>query len=398
MCFCVRLEYFFRYQKKKLKKDTVKMRIIVTGGGTGGHINPAIAIADALRQTDKDCEILFVGTPSGMENRLVVEAGYPIWHIDVEGIRRSLSIRNAFAAVKAIRAVGKAREIIKKFRPDAAVGTGGYVCYPMIRACSDMGIYTALHESNAIPGLAVRVLKKRTDRIFVNFPECIEALGVPEKTLRCGNPLRKGLERTKRAELREKYGITGRYRYVILSFGGSLGASALNTGALDVMERLSSKRGEILHVHACGRNGQREFFERFCALGLDKCKNIRASEYISDMPEWMNVADVVVSRSGAMTLSEIASAGRASVLIPSPNVVDDHQYKNAKAFSDAGAAYLVTEGSEDMSRLPEIVDTVLSDRRVRFKMEERASAFDVPNAGRTIAEEILKGIEEKKRG
>lgn len=373
------------------------MRIIVTGGGTGGHINPAIAIAEALKEADKDCDILFVGTPSGMENRLVSEAGYPIWHVEVEGIRRSLSFKNLLSVMKAARAVGKAKKIIEEFRPDAAIGTGGYVCYPIIKACSEMGIYTALHESNAVPGLAVRVLKNKTDRIFVNFSECADALGVPEKTLRCGNPLRKGLDRGKRELLRERYGITGRYRYVILSFGGSLGANALNTGALDVMERLSSKRADILHVHACGRNGQKEFFERFRALGLDGCKNIRVSEYISDMPEWINMADVVVSRSGAMTLSEIASAGRASVLIPSPNVADDHQYKNAKAFSDAGAAYLVTEDGEEMQRLPEIVETVLCDKRARLQMEKNAELFDVPNAGSVIAREMIAGIKEKRR-
>ena len=370
-------------------------RIIVTGGGTGGHINPAIAIADALKDIEKDCEILFVGTPKGMENRLVSEAGYPIWHIDVEGIRRSLSLKNVTALIKAVRSVGQAKKIIEKFRPDAAIGTGGYVCYPIIKACSDAGIYTALHESNAIPGLAVRVLKNQTDRIFVNFSECADALSVPQKTLRCGNPLRKGLERDKRELLREKYGIKGKYRYVILSFGGSLGARTLNLGALDIMELLSSKRKDILHIHACGRNDQQEFFEGFRAKGFDKCENIRASEYISDMPIWMNMADIVVSRSGAMTLSEIASAGRASVLIPSPNVVDDHQYKNARAFADAGAAYVIREGSSDMARLSEIVETVLSDRAARMEMEKKALLFDVPNAGEIIARDIFDGIKNK---
>ena len=370
-------------------------RIIVTGGGTGGHINPAIAIADALTELDKKTEILFVGTPKGMENRLVGDAGYPIWHIDVSGIQRSLSPKNISAVIKAVRSVGEARRIIEKFRPDAAVGTGGYVCYPIIKACSDAGIYTALHESNAIPGLAVRVLKNKVDRIFVNFDECATALSVPEKTVRSGNPLRKGLDRGKRELLREKYGISGNYRYVILSFGGSLGANTVNSLALDVMSVLSSKRSDILHVHAYGKNGTSEFFEKFRSLGLDKCKNIRVSEYITDMPEWMIVSDVVISRSGAITLSEIAASGRASVLIPSPNVVDDHQYKNARAFADAGAAYVVKEGSADMARLPEIVETVLSDRAARAEMEKKAMLFDVPNAASLIARDVFEGIKRK---
>ena len=370
-------------------------RIIMTGGGTGGHINPAIAIADALKELDADTEILFVGTPNGMENRLVGEAGYPIWHIDVSGIRRSLSLKNISAVVKAVRSVGEAKRIIEKFRPDAAVGTGGYVCYPIMKASADMGIYTALHESNAIPGLAVKVLKNKVDRIFVNFDACATALFVPEKTVRSGNPLRRGLDRGKRELLREKYGISGNYRYVILSFGGSLGASTVNSLAIDVMSVLSSKRKDILHVHACGKNGGSEFFEKLRALGLDKCKNIRASEYITDMPEWLTVSDVVISRSGAMTLSEIAAAGRASVLIPSPNVVDDHQYKNASAYASVGAAYVIREGSVDMARLPEIVETILSDRAARMEMERKAMLFDVPNAASIIARDILDGI---KRG
>lgn len=373
------------------------MRLIITGGGTGGHINPAIAIADELKRIRPSTDIIFVGTERGLESRLVPDAGYPIRFIDVEGIKRSLSISNIRALYKAMRAMGEVRKILEEFNPDGVVGTGGYVCFPVIRAAASAGIYTALHESNAIPGLAVRALKDRTDRIFVNFEECAQALELPEKVMRTGNPMRDGLSVSRREEFRERLGITGSYRYLILSFGGSLGAKALNDAVLWMMKEFTSKRPDILHVHASGKQGYPEFVSELHGAGLDGCRNIRVSEYIYDMPLWLTASDLVISRCGAMTLSEIAEAGRASILIPSPNVVDDHQYKNASAFSDGGAAYVVRENENVGERITELAKTVLSDRTVRESMEENAKKFSFPNASRVIAEEIIKGIRDKKR-
>jgi UDP-N-acetylglucosamine--N-acetylmuramyl-(pentapeptide) pyrophosphoryl-undecaprenol N-acetylglucosamine transferase len=373
------------------------MRIILTGGGTGGHINPAIAIADALCRADDGCEILFVGTERGMENRLVMEAGYPIWHVDVIGIKRSISLENFKALYKALKSTKRAKELIEKFRPDGAVGTGGYVCYPIIKAASSMGIYTALHESNAIPGLAVKTLKNKVDKIFVNFEESGKRLSVGDKVLRTGNPMRRGISPSDRERARLELSITGKYRYVILSFGGSLGAATVNREMLKLMRSFTCKRNDILHIHATGKSGYTDFYKEFCALGLDKYKNIKVSEYIYNMPRWLTAADLVISRSGAMTLSEIAAAGRASILIPSPNVTDNHQYKNAKAFSDAGAAYTVTENERELERLPEIAETILSDKAARENMEKNARGFDYKGAADIIAKEILNGIRKKRR-
>ena len=363
------------------------MRVIFAGGGTAGHINPAIAVADAVCSLEKNSEILFIGTKKGLENRLCEEAGYPLWHIDVVGIKRSLSLDNVKAAVKALKATGKAKEMIEKFRPDAVVGTGGYICYPVVKAASSMGIYTALHESNAIPGMAVKMLKNKVDRIFVNFKECGELLGGGEKTVRSGNPMKKTVG--DRKSIREELGITGRYRYVLLSFGGSLGAETVNREILNLMEGFTAGRKDIYHIHAAGKSGYSDFCKVFSERGLKECKNISVKEYIFDMPKWLVAADLVISRSGAMTLSEIASAGRASILIPSPNVTDNHQYKNAKAFSDAGAAYTLAEGSDELHRLSELAETVLSDRKVRQKMEEKAKTFDYPGAAEIIANDLI---------
>ena len=371
------------------------MRVIFTGGGTAGHINPAIAIADALAKLDENAEILFIGTRSGLENRLCQEAGYPLWHIDAMGIKRSLSFDNVKAVFKAVKAVNKAKKMLDTFKPDAVLGTGGYICYPVVRAAASMGVFTALHESNAIPGMAVKMLKNKVDRIYVNFDECKRLLGGGEKIVRSGNPVKN--TPINRGYAREQLGITGCYRYVLLSFGGSLGAETVNREVLTLMQNFSSKRKDIFHLHATGKVGYGEFCRRFSEMGLNECKNISVKEYIYDMPKWLTAADLVISRSGAMTLSEIAYSGRASILIPSPNVVDDHQYKNAKAFSDAGAAFTLREGTDELSRLCELTETVLSDRAVRERMEAKAKDFNVPNAADMIARELLNIKNEKIR-
>ncbi len=373
------------------------MNYIFTCGGTGGHINPAIAVADAIKKKDASANILFIGNEGGMEAELVPKAGYRIEFVRVSGIKRSISLQNARAVLLTLAATRKCKRIIRDFKPDAVMGTGGYVCYPMLRAASDRGVFTAVHESNAIPGLAVRMLKKRMDRIYVNFSECAEALGKSDKILRTGNPQRIGINPEMREKYRNELGISGRYRYVILSFGGSLGARTINTEMLKLMRELSSKHPEVLHVHATGKGSYSAFFEEMKRLGIDKCKNLKVGEYIFDMPKWMNSADAVVCRAGAMTLSELATAGRASVLIPSPNVVDGHQLKNAKAFEKGGAAFLAEENEVSLSAVPELVKTLLFDKKVRLQMEENARKFSFGDASGVIAEDMLSIIRSRKK-
>ncbi len=373
------------------------MNCIFTCGGTGGHINPAIAVADAVRQKDRNSKILFIGNEGGMEEALVARAGYDIELLKLSGIRRRISPQNVKAVLQALSATEKCKRIIRLFAPDAVIGTGGYVCYPMLRAAARLKVFTAVHESNAIPGLAVRVLKKHMDRIYVNFAECAESLGMGEKTLRTGNPQRGGIDPEMRDKYRLELGITGNYRYVILSFGGSLGAETVNAEMLKLMKNFSSLHPEILHIHSAGKGGAEKFREEMTRSGLNKCRNLRVSEYIYDMPKWINSADAVICRAGAMTLSELASAGRASVLIPSPNVVDDHQYKNAKAFENGGAAFLVTETEESLKTVPELVKTVLFDKKLREQMEKNARKFSFGDASSVIAEDIIRAVKERKR-
>ncbi len=372
------------------------MRIILSGGGTGGHITPALAIADALVRADKDTQILFVGSKNGMENTLVPNSGYPIWSVESAGYKRGKYFENVKTVIKNIKAVGEAGKIIEKFRPDGVIGTGGYVCFPIVYSACKRGIYTALHESNAIAGLAVKMLSSRVDKIFLNFGECESSIKEKDKILQYGNPLRLTVQGQSRSEARREILGESECKMILLSFGGSLGARALNESALEVMKQVSSKHRWVKHIHATGKNGYSEFYKQFCEQGFDKCQNIELKEYIYDMPKVMQAADVVISRCGAMTLSEIAAAGRASVLIPSPNVTDNHQYKNATAFSNGGAAFVVSEYSgEEMSKIPQYVETLLTDDALRHSMEANAKRFDHPGAADNIAAMIIKGIENK---
>ncbi len=372
------------------------MNYIITCGGTGGHINPAIAIADSLKEKDKSANILFVGNEGGMESTLIPKAEYPIKFVNVSGISRKLTPKNAISVIKALKASTKCSKYIKDFSPDAVIGTGGYVCYPMLRAASKAKIFTAVHESNAIPGLAVRLLKNRMDRIYVNFSESGELLGKSNKILRTGNPQRAGIDPKNREMQRAELGITGKYRYVILSFGGSLGAETVNREMLRLMKSFTSHHPEILHVHATGKLGFEAFMSHVQSSELKDLKNILVSEYIYNLPEWINCADAVICRAGAMTLSELAAAGRASILIPSPNVVDNHQFKNAKAFENAGAAFTVIEEENDLKRIPELVKTILFDRKIRASMEENAIKFALGDASGVIANDIISCVKRRK--
>jgi len=372
------------------------MRIILSGGGTGGHITPALAIADALVRADKEMQILFVGSKNGMENTLVPNSGYPIWSVESAGYKRGKYFENVKTVIKNIKAVGEAGKIIEKFRPDGVIGTGGYVCFPIVYSACKRGIYTALHESNAVAGLAVKMLSSKVDRIFLNFGECESSIKEKEKILQYGNPLRFAAQGQFRDDARREILGESECKLIVLSFGGSLGARALNDSALDVMKQVSSRYRWVKHIHATGKQGYSEFHKQFCEQGFDKCPNIELKEYIYDMPKVMQAADVVISRCGAMTLSEIAAAGRASVLIPSPNVTDDHQYKNALAFSNGGAAFVVSEYSgEEMSKIPQYVETLLTDDALRHSMEANAKRFDRPGAADNIAERIIKEIKNK---
>ena len=371
------------------------MRVLITGGGTGGHVNPALAIANTIKQNDPDAVIAYVGTKRGIENKLVPKAGYPMYYVDVKGIKRSLSPSNIKAAYLALTSPIKAKKIIREFKPDIVVGTGGYVSWPVVKAASQMGIPTALHESNAIAGVAVKMLQKSVDRIYLNFEKTGESLSCDRaKLMKVGNPILGGFSSMTREEARKKLGIPDKYKYVILSYAGSMGAEKVNDAVLCLMREFTSKHPEVYHIHATGSIELELCTSQFKEMGLDKFENIELCEYIYDMPVRMAAADITINRAGAMTISELAATGKCSIFIPSPNVAENHQYKNAKVLSDAGAAALFEEKelTDGAKPLIEEVEKLLSDEgdELRAERSEKIRQFAVSDANKLIYNDLVK--------
>ena len=371
------------------------MRVLITGGGTGGHVNPALAIANTIKQNDPDAVIAYVGTKRGIENKLVPKAGYPMYYVDVKGIKRSLSPSNIKAAYLALTSPIKAKKIIREFKPDIVVGTGGYVSWPVVKAASQMGIPTALHESNAIAGVAVKMLQKSVDRIYLNFEKTGESLSCDRaKLMKVGNPLLGGFSSMTREDARKKLGIPDKYKYVILSYAGSMGAEKVNDAVLCLMREFTAKHPEVYHIHATGSIELELCTSQFKEMGLDKCENIELCEYIYDMPVRMAAADITINRAGAMTISELAATGKCSIFIPSPNVAENHQYKNAKVLSDAGAAALFEEKDlvDGAKPLIEEVEKLLSDEgdELRAERSEKIRQFAVSDANKLIYNDLVK--------
>ena len=357
----------------------------MTCGGTGGHITPAIAIADLLRQNAAPCEILFVGGESGMEQTLVTAAGYSIKTLDIQGLSRKNPLAVFKTASKTRRAVRAAGEVLDAFLPDIVIGTGGYACYPALAAAIARGIPTAVHESNAVPGLSVRLLAPRLSRVWLGFEEARAYLPKRSACLTVGNPLPRGFAAGGGARRSGKR--------IVLSFGGSLGAPALNEAVLDLMKATQSL-ANVYHVHATGKREWEHFTVELRARGLAGDPRLEILPFISDMPRRMQEATVVVCRAGAMSISEIAMAGRAAVLVPSPNVTGDHQLKNARALADRGAAVLVCEHEIGEGLTPAVL-SLLENNAYRTGVEGAVKAFSHPNANKEIFLDVMGLIGQK---
>lgn len=368
----------------------------MTGGGTGGHINPALAIADTIRQKLPDAEIAFVGTPKGMENRLVPKAGYKLYHIEIQGLRRSLSPANIKTAWLTLTSVGKAKKLLREYKPDLVVGTGGYVCYPLCRAAASLGVPVAVHESNAYPGLAVRMLAPHVDIIFTNFEAASRHIKPKYrgKIIRVGNPFKAGGEVYTKARAREELDIEHKYRYSVLIFGGSLGAETINRAAAEFAGKYAGEFSDTLFTHAAGVRNYDEVKAMYAEHG-ELPANTELLDYIYDMPRRLAAADVAVCRSGAMTTSELAQLGVPAILVPSPNVTDDQQYKNAKVFSDAGASVLIEDSAFNAESLRGELKKLLNDRQLLRSMSEKVKTFAAFDCNDRIFDELTELTKKK---
>lgn len=337
------------------------MKVLLTGGGTGGHINPALAIADIIKSKYPDAEFLFAGTPNGMEAKLVPQAGYKIEFIKVAGFQRKISLENIKRNIQAVSYLAvsgkRAKEIIKNFAPDIAIGTGGYVAGPVIRMASKMGIPSAIHEQNAFPGVTNKLLSKEVNHVMLTVKEALEYMDSSsfEYTI-TGLPVRSGISSITKSEARKKLGFDN--SLCILSFGGSLGAGCINETMAEAIKWHTSKNLKINHIHGYGGMGKDTFPQEMEKSGIPlKSSRLRITEYINDMDVCMAAADIVVCRSGASTLAELESAGKASILIPSPIVAGNHQYHNAMVLGKADASVVI----EQKDVTPEKIITYLED-------------------------------------
>ena len=365
------------------------MRVLMTGGGTAGHINPALAIANTIKKNIPDAEIEFVGTKRGLENTLVTKEGYKLHHVNIMGVSRSLSPSNIKAACLMITSQFEAKKIIKEFKPDIVIGTGGYVCWPALKVAAKMGIPTLAHESNARPGLAIKQLQGNLDKILVNFKDSAKYVKYQNKVVHVGNPLRGGFGGIDYQEAREKLGIKKDETYV-LAFGGSLGALKINETMLEYMNTTAKDNSKIICHLATGRYYYEDFMSRYTEAGLNEYKNLSIMEYIHDMHVRMSAADVIVCRAGAMTISELAMMKKACVIIPSPNVVDNHQYKNAKVLADANAALLLEESNLNKSTFANAINELIENPNKREELTKNIVQFANFNANELIYNEIIK--------
>ena len=372
------------------------MKAVFAAGGTAGHINPALAIADKMKSLFPETEILFIGTPSGMEARLVAKAGYDFKPVEMAGFQRSLSFRSIVRNVKAmyyycVSAKLQVRKILKEFKPDIVIGTGGYVTGTVLSQAVALGIKTVTHESNSYPGMATKMLAKKADKVLLATEDAKKHLSNTERCVVTGNPLRTNIQIEEREAARERLGLPE--GFTVLSFGGSLGANRI-TDAVAELIAWEGKQGGINHIHSYGGNGKERFYSALEESGVkeDKTRHIYR-DYIDNMYTCICAADLIISRAGAMTITELTAIGRPAILVPYPNAAENHQYYNALTLSNANAAVLVEDKDLTKERLVEEVSRLYADRELLAKMEENAKNSAENNAADRIMSEIIDLLE-----
>ena len=365
------------------------MHILFAGGGTAGHINPALAVAGYIKERHPDAKISYIGTAEKLEAKLVPEKGYDFYTIDVAGFQRKITpkniVKNISAVKKAVVASSDSKRFLKELKPDVVVGTGGYVSGPVLKEAQKLGIKTAIHEQNAFPGVTTKMLAAGADCVMLAMPEAEKHLKLTKKPVITGNPIRGELLKITKAEARKKLGLDN--RPLILSFGGSLGARRVNEAVTELI-KWHNGTDKFCHIHGTGKAGYETMKEALSGITLSETVDVR--EYITDMDVCMAAADLVICRAGAITLGELQACGKPSVLIPSPYVAENHQFHNAMTLKRAGAADIIEEKDLTGEKLIDTVSMLIENPTKLSRMSEAAKKSAILNANERIYEIIMK--------
>jgi len=347
------------------------MNLIFTCGGTAGHINPAIAVANMMKERHPDSNILFIGAVGHMEEKLVPQAGFELKCLPGSGLSRKLNPagikKNIYAVKCVLDAVKSCKKIYKAFKPDAVIGTGGYASFPALFAAQSMGIPTCVHEANALPGVTTKLAANKANRVLVAFEESVQHYKHPEKVEVVGMPVRREFLYTTKEEARKELGLDG---HVVVSAFGSLGAKVMNETMADMMPMEQEDGFPFHHIHATGSFGKEWMPRRVKDNGVDheNCPALDIREYIYNMPTVLAAADLIIGRAGSATCNEIAASGTPCILIPSPNVTNNHQEKNARVLENGGGAIVVLEKDCTSQKIYGLVRDLLADEDRRTRM------------------------------
>lgn len=373
------------------------MKFLFATGGTAGHINPALAVASYIRDNYKDAEIMFIGTADHMESRLVPNAGFAFKTIEINGFKRSFSpkaiVANVKTVFKLVKSEQESKKIIRDFAPDVVIGFGGYVSGPVLQEAAKLHIPCCIHEQNAYPGITNKQLAKQVDRVMLTVEDAAKHLDCKNEPTVTGLPVRGELLNKSKKSAREELSVPDG-KYLVLSFGGSLGAAPLNDSMFDILLRHADD-GSVYHIHSVGTNGA-EYLDKFVEKGFERVSDtvvrkgtVEVRKYIDNMDVCMAAADLVVGRAGASSLSEIEAMGKASILIPSPYVAENHQFHNAMALVNRNAARIIEEKNLTEESLSNMIDSLLSSQEQLFEIEKNAKSMAVLDSRERIADIII---------
>ena len=363
------------------------MKEIIAAAGTGGHINPGIAIANEIKNHYPSADITFIGTPRGLENDLVPRAGYKLKTIEAYGIKRQISLSNLKNAYKTLKSYKLAKKIIKDIKPNIIVGTGGYICGPVFSGAFKYGIPTVIHESNAFPGIAVKLLSKKTNTVLVGFEDTKKRLPKAKNVVVTGTPtkVRKiNLTQKQKGEIKKQFKIENEFPIVTI-FGGSQGAESINRCIIEIINKKLNKEYQI--IWAVGQKNYEEVRN-----SIKTPYNVCIAPYIYNMEEVLNLSDLVVSRSGAMTITEVAKCGKPAIFIPYPFATENHQEYNAKVLANAGSAKIILDKELNSNKLNNTINEILENKEKLKQMGENAEKVSIKNVEDRIYNEIEKLI------